>query len=107
MWTPSVRILSAPVEEIGHHVGAALVGTFLGILISYGFIAPLVVKLEFHGINEAIFFRSIAKAIIAFMDDMPPKLAIEAARRSLPPDVRPTGEELDGMLKEAKSVGGF
>lgn len=95
--------IGGPVEEIGHKVGAALVGTFLGILLSYGFIAPLVVKLELQGANEANMFKSIALAITSFMNDMPPKVAIDAARRSIPPDVRPSAERLDALLKEVDS----
>lgn len=96
--------ISGPVEEIGHHVGAALaalIGTFVGILASYGFIAPLVVKLEFQGINETIFMRSIASSITAFMEEMPPKVAIEVARRGLLPDVRPSGEELEVIRRDS------
>lgn len=92
--------IGGPVEEIGHKVGAALVGTFLGILMSYGFIAPLVVKLELMGINEACYFKTIALAVTSFMNDMPPKVAIEAARRGCPPDVRPSAERLEELLKE-------
>lgn len=92
--------IGGPVEEIGHSVGAALVGTFLGILMSYGFIAPLVVKLEFMGHNESNYFRTVALAVTSFMNDMPPKVAIEAARRGCPPDVRPSAERLEEMLKE-------
>src|SRR3712207_7908959 len=43
-----------------HSVGAALVGTFLGILMSYGFLAPLATKLEFLGMEELAFFRTIS-----------------------------------------------
>ena len=92
--------IGGPPEEIGHKVGAALVGTVLGILASYGFIAPLVVKLEFLGISEAAFLRTIACAIGGFADGMPPKVSVEAARRSLSPDVRPDGEELEAKFKE-------
>jgi chemotaxis protein MotA len=92
--------IGGPVEEIGHKVGAALVGTFLGILLSYGFIAPLVVKLEFMGHNEANYFKTIALAVTSFMNDMPPKVAVEAARRGTPPDVRPSAERLEELLKE-------
>ena len=49
--------IDGPVEEIGHKVGAALVGTFLGILLSYGFFAPLATKIEFMGIAELEYFR--------------------------------------------------
>ncbi len=92
--------IGGPVEEIGHSVGAALVGTFLGILASYGFIAPLVTKLELNGVNESNYFKTIALAVTSFMNDMPPKVAIEAARRGTPPDVRPSAERLEEMLKE-------
>lgn len=92
--------IDGPVEEIGHKVGAALVGTFLGILLSYGFIAPLVVKMEFLGAAEMGFFRTIASIIQGFVDDLPPKVAIEMARRSVSRELRPTGEEMEAMLKE-------
>lgn len=95
--------IGGPVEEIGHSVGAALVGTFLGILASYGFIAPLVVKLEFQGHNESNFMRAIASSVTCFMNNMPPKIAVEAARRGIPQDVRPSAEELEAMLKEVDS----
>ncbi|MCC6510280.1 MAG: flagellar motor stator protein MotA [Pirellulaceae bacterium] len=95
--------IGGPVEEIGHSVGAALVGTFLGILASYGFIAPLVVKMDFAGHAESAFMRAIASSVTCFMNNMPPKIAIEAARRGLPQDVRPSSEELETMLKEVDS----
>jgi len=93
--------ISGPVEEIGEKVGAALVGTFLGILMSYGFLAPLVVKLESMGAAETNFLRAIATTIDGFLAKLPPKIAVDAARRGLPSDVRPSGEELEKLLKEA------
>lgn len=94
--------INGPVEEIGHKVGAALVGTFLGILMSYGFIAPLVGKLEMMGVAESCFFRTIAAAVLAFVESMPPKFAIEVARRGIPSDVRPSDSEMEKMFKEAE-----
>jgi chemotaxis protein MotA len=96
--------INGPVDEIGEKVGAALVGTFLGILASYGFIAPLVVKLEFQGHNESIFMRAISTAVGCFMSDMPPKVAVEAARRGIPQDIRPSPEQLETMLKEVDAA---
>jgi chemotaxis protein MotA len=96
--------ISGPVEEIGHKVGAALVGTFLGILLSYGFIAPLVVKMEFNGHSEAAFFRTIAATVQGFIADLPPKVAIEQARRGLASEVRPTREELEAIFKALDSA---
>lgn len=91
--------IDGPVEEIGHSVGAALVGTFLGILMSYGFVAPLCVKMEFLGVAELAYFRAIGKALEEFANGLPPKVAIELARRGLSSEVRPTAAELEARLK--------
>lgn len=92
--------ISGPIEEIGHKVAAALVGTFLGILISYGFLNPLAVNLEFIGEAELTYSRCIASSVIGFANGMAPIMAVEVARRSLPSDVRPGADELETMLKE-------
>ncbi|MGV3484716.1 MAG: flagellar motor stator protein MotA [Planctomycetaceae bacterium] len=96
--------IDGPVEEIGHKVGAALVGTFLGILMSYGFLAPLVVKLEMMGAAETDFLRAIATTINSYLAKMPPKVAVDAARRGLPSEIRPSGDELEKLLKEVDSL---
>ncbi len=92
--------ISGPIEEIGHKVAAALVGTFLGILMSYGFLNPLAVNLEFLGASELTYSRCIASSVIGFANGMAPIMAVEVARRSLPSDVRPGADELEIMLKE-------
>ena len=97
--------IDGPVEEIGHKVGAALVGTFLGILLSYGLFAPLATKLEFMGVAELAYFRAIATMVQGFADNQPPKIVLEIARRGLSRDVRPTQEELETMLKAVDSGG--
>jgi chemotaxis protein MotA len=96
--------INGPVEEIGHKVGAALVGTFLGILLSYGFFAPLVVKMEFLGAAESTYFRSLACIVQGFADQTPPKVAIEMARRGVPSEFRPTQQEMETMLKALDSA---
>jgi chemotaxis protein MotA len=95
--------IDGPVEEIGHKVGAALVGTFLGILLSYGFFGPMATKLEFMGESEMAYFKSIATIITGFVNDMPPKVAIELARRGLSSDMRPSQAELEALLKSAET----
>jgi chemotaxis protein MotA len=97
--------IDGPVEEIGHKVGAALVGTFLGILLSYGLFAPLATKLEFMGVAELAYFRAIATMVQGFADNQPPKIVLEVARRGLSRDVRPSQEELETMLKAVDSGG--
>ena len=93
--------ISGPIEQIGHKVGAALVGTFLGIFISYGFMNPLAVNMEFIGAAETSFLRCISKCIGAFAGGMAPLMACEMGRRGLSSDLRPSAEDLETMLKAA------
>jgi chemotaxis protein MotA len=97
--------IDGPVEEIGHKVGAALVGTFLGILLSYGFFAPMVTKLEFMGAAETSFFRTIATMVQGFADNQPPKVVLEMARRGVSRESRPSQEELETLLKAIDAGG--
>lgn len=95
--------ISGPVEEIGHKVGAALVGTFLGILMSYGMFAPMAVKLEFMAHAEMQYFRTVATIVQGFVDNLAPKEAIELGRRGLGSDVRPSEQEINEIYANAKS----
>jgi chemotaxis protein MotA len=96
--------IDGPPAEIGHKVGAALVGTFLGILASYGFVAPLATRLELLGHSEMGFFRTVAAIIVGFADNLPPKVAIDLARRGVATEYRPTRIELDELFKEAEAA---
>jgi chemotaxis protein MotA len=91
--------ISGPIEQIGHHVAAALVGTFLGILISYGFLNPLCVNMQFVGGSELAYSRCIATSVIGFANGMAPIMAVEVARRGLSSEVKPSAEDLESMLK--------
>lgn len=91
--------IDGPVEEVGHKVGAALVGTFLGILLSYGLFGPLAARMEFLGAAEMTFFKTMASIVMAQANADAPKMAIERACRGVPSDVRPTRAELDEMFK--------
>jgi chemotaxis protein MotA len=96
--------IDGPPAEIGHKVGAALVGTFLGILLSYGFAAPLATRMEFMGLAESAFFKVIASIIVGFANNLPPKVALEMARRSVSSEFRPERDELDEWFKEAEAA---
>ena len=67
--------IDGPPEQIGEKVGAALVGTFLGILLSYGFLAPLTVRMEFMGAAEMTYLRTIATAMQGFSTTCRPRSA--------------------------------
>jgi chemotaxis protein MotA len=92
--------INGPIEEIGHKVGAALVGTFLGILLSYGFFAPLACKIELMGWEKLTFFRTVGAIIVAFANNAPPRVAIDQARRSVGSECRPSRSELEAIFKE-------
>jgi chemotaxis protein MotA len=96
--------IAGPIEQIGHHVAAALVGTFLGILISYGFLNPLAVNMEFIGSAQMDYARCIVSSVVGFANGMAPVMAVEVARRGLSHDVKPTAEELEAMLKALGSA---
>lgn len=96
--------ISGPIEEIGHKVAAALVGTFLGIFLSYGLMNPLAVNLEFVNQASLGYLRCIAAAVIGFANGMAPIMAIEVARRGLAEDVKPGADELEAALKALSSA---
>ncbi len=99
----TMEAINGPVEEIGEKVGAALVGTFLGILLSYGFFAPISVKMEFIAEEEVAFFRTIATAINGFVNELAPKVALEQARRGVGGELRISRDELDELFKQVES----
>jgi chemotaxis protein MotA len=97
--------IAGPVEKIGEHVAAALVGTFLGILIAYGFINPLAQNLEFIGAAELDYTRCIAACVTGFAGGMAPVTAVELGRRGLSSELRPTADEMEQMFKGLKTAG--
>lgn len=97
--------ISGPVEKIGEHVAAALVGTFLGILLAYGFINPLATNLEFVGTAELDYTKCIAACVTGFAGGMAPVTAVELGRRGLPSDLRPSSDEMEAMFKALKAGG--
>jgi chemotaxis protein MotA len=99
----TMQAINGPAEEIGHKVGAALVGTFLGILISYGFLSPMGTRMEVLGAAEAAFFRTIAAAVVAFQEGLAPKDVIVQVSRGVTSDVRPSRQELADLFQEIGS----
>lgn len=96
--------LGGPPEEIGHKVAAALVGTFLGILLCYGFVGPLGAYMTKQVEAEGQYYNCLRVAILAFARGNAPVLAIEFARRSVPSDLRPTFQEMEKACKGGGSA---
>jgi chemotaxis protein MotA len=94
--------ISEPPEVLGHSIGAALVGTFLGILGCYGFLAPMATHMEQLNHDKGIILHVLKTALVAFSHGWHPLLVVESARRAIPSGVRPSFVELEGVMKDAK-----
>lgn len=95
----AMSALGGPPDELGRKVAAALVGTFLGVLTSYGFVAPLANAISSRHAAELAYFRFLKHGLIAFVKGHPPLLAVEMGRRSIPLDVRPTFGEMEDACR--------
>ncbi|MCU0228243.1 MAG: flagellar motor stator protein MotA [Bryobacterales bacterium] len=91
--------LGGPPEEIGHKVAAALVGTFLGILFCYGVFAPIASSIEKSNTHRLEFLKTLKSALVASVKGAAPILAVEHARRTIPPHVRPSFAEMEQACK--------
>jgi len=91
--------IAGPIEKIGEKVAAALVGTFLGIFLGYGFMSPLAVNIEFNVVARLAYFHCISASVVSFSSGMAPGMAVEIARRTLSEELRPGADELETMLK--------
>jgi chemotaxis protein MotA len=85
--------------DLGVHVGAALVGTFLGILAAYGFFGPLSSSLEHDAVEELNVYEAIKACLVASASGMPPTLAVEFGRKVLFPAHRPSFSELEQAMR--------
>jgi len=95
--------LGGPPEEIGHKVAAALVGTFLGILACYGFLAPLAANMTLINAAESQYYSCLRTGLIAFVRGAAPIIAVEFSRRSIPSSVRPTFQDMEAACKGSKA----
>jgi chemotaxis protein MotA len=91
--------LGGPPEEIGHKVGAALVGTFLGILMCYGFLAPLASNMTKIADAEGAYYNVLRVGVIAYVKGNAPILCAEFARRAIPHLVRPSFKDFEKACK--------
>ncbi len=98
----TMQAIDGPAAEIGKKVAAALVGTFLGILLCYGFIQPLASNLDIAGEKEMQIFEVVKNAITAFARGFSPLVCVEFARRSIPSETRPAFAEMEAYVKEKK-----
>ena len=96
----TMSALGGPPEEIGHKVAAALVGTFLGILLCYGIVGPLASNLTKLVDDEHAYYHVLRVVMLSFIKGMSPTLAIEVARRAVPEHVRPSFKEVEQACRQ-------
>jgi chemotaxis protein MotA len=94
--------ISEPPEVLGHHIAAALVGTFLGILLAYGFAAPMAKAMEFKAEDESKFLECTKICILSTLNGYTPQIAIEFGRKTIYSHLRPSFIELEEHIKEQK-----
>jgi chemotaxis protein MotA len=94
--------INGPIERVGEHVAAALTGTFLGVLMAYGFAGPLANALENTKVSEVRFYHFLKAAITAVAKGASPMIAVEFARRSIFAEVRPDFSEMEEAMQELK-----
>jgi chemotaxis protein MotA len=97
--------LGGPPEEIGHKVAAALVGTFLGILLCYGFVGPMASNLAKLSDDEHAFYLVMRVLMLAFLKGISPIMAVEIGRRAIPGHVRPSFQELEKTCRGGGAAG--
>ncbi len=96
--------LGGPPEEIGKKVAAALVGTFLGILMCYGFFGPMAARMSRNIDSESRYYNVLRVGILAFCKGSAPIMAVEFARRGVPARVRPPFQELESLCRSGKAT---
>ena len=99
----TMQAIGGPPEEVGHKVAVALVGTFLGILLSYGFVQPIATHLELLHQSELRFLECIKAGVVAFAKGNAPMIVVEFARRTIFQSVRPSFDELEKTMRAAKA----
>lgn len=98
----TMQSLGGQSGEIGQKVAAALVGTFLGILLCYGFVGPITNHLECLSKARSEYLQVLRVAVVSFFQGASPIVAAEAARRTVPLDLRPSLEEMEQELRREK-----
>lgn len=91
--------IGGPIEELGVHVAAALVGTFLGILLAYGFVGPMATSLTNMNEDDSKVFECVKVCLMATLNGYAPQIAVEFGRKALGSHVRPGFQELEDFVK--------
>jgi len=96
--------ISEPPEVLGGLIGAALVGTFLGILLAYGFVGPMGKNLENYAEAEGKYYQCLKAGMLAYLNGYAPAVSVEFARKTLYSHERPSFSELEEAVENAPKI---
>ena len=98
--------ISEPPEVLGKLIGSALVGTFLGVWLSYGIVGPIAGAMGARAESEVKYYTTIKVALLAFLQGAAPQVAIEFARKTLPHGVQPSFIEVEEATNDLPAMSG-
>ncbi len=98
----TMAAIDQPPEILGHMIGSALVGTFLGIFLSYGLVGPFAAKVQAVVEEEAHFYQLIREVLVANLHSHATNICIEVGRQNTPSSIRPSYADLEEALKNVK-----
>ncbi len=94
--------ISEPPEILGKMIGGALVGTFLGVFLAYGFVGPFATRVKAVIDEDQNFYNLIREVMVANLHNHAPNICVEVGRQNTPASVRPSYNELEGALRASK-----
>lgn len=94
--------MKEPPDVLGQSVGAALVGTFLGVLLCYGFVGPMGRNIEHSAVEKMQYLNVLKVALVSFLGGSAPKVAVEFGRRVVPENVQPSFVEIEEAIRQRK-----
>jgi chemotaxis protein MotA len=100
----TMKSIAEPPEVLGSLIAAALVGTFTGVLLSYGLIGPIGSALEKYAEYKISYLESIKVGFLAYLNNNSPIIIAEYMRKSIPASTRPTFQELDEVIGESTKI---
>ncbi len=94
--------IDKPPEILGAMIGGALVGTFLGVFLSYGVVGPFASKVKHIRTEEHVFYAMIAEVLVSNLHRNPINICLEVARRHAPSRLRPSFDEVESAIRDIK-----
>lgn len=94
----TMRAIAEPPEVLGSLIGAALVGTFTGVLLSYGLVGPIAFFMSRYAEYQVKYLECIKIGILAYLQGTPPVIIVEFMRKAIPAGMRPSFHEVEVLI---------